>query len=184
MNRIAEFIVKKRLAIITAGVAVTLILGYFSTKLTINSNFMSYLPDDDRKVMLFERTDSLYATGNIIVIGMSNTENTIITPEGISVIRQVTDSISEIEGVEKVTGLTNVIDIRHRNDGVEIGRLMDEEIISDSLPSLQSYILNKEMYRGRLLSEDGRSTAIIVFVGTAADKEMTCLMKSGDRIPN
>ena len=81
MNRIAEFIVKKRLAIITAGVAVTLILGYFSTRLTINSNFMSYLPDDDRKVMLFERTDSLYATGNIIVIGMSNTENTIITPE-------------------------------------------------------------------------------------------------------
>lgn len=171
MNRIAEFIVKKRLAIITAGVAITLILGYFSTKLTINSNFMSYLPDDDRKVMLFERTDSLYATGNIIVIGISNTENTIITPEGISVIRQVTDSISEIEGVEKVTGLANVIDIRHRNDGVEIGRLMDEEIIPDSLPSLQSYILNKEMYRGRLLSEDGRSTAIIVFVGTAADKE-------------
>ncbi|WP_179209450.1 hypothetical protein [Porphyromonas gingivalis] len=37
MNRIAEFIVKKRLAIITAGVAITLILGYFSTKLTINS---------------------------------------------------------------------------------------------------------------------------------------------------
>lgn len=171
MNNIAQLIVKYRLSIIVICIVITLILGHFASRLTVNSNFMSYLPKEDCKVVLFEQVDSLYSTGNIVIIGVSDKNDLILTKTKIDIIRQVTESISSIEGIEKVTSLSNVIDIRGSIDGVEIRQLIDDNIDDNSLPQLQEYILSKDLYREKLLSIDGHSTALVAFIKNSADKE-------------
>lgn len=173
MLRFAKFITKYRLAVIISSALLTLLFGFYATRLSINSDFTSYLPKDDEKVALFNAADSLYASGNIVIVAVGDTLQSIISPEGIGIIQEITDKTTDIEGVEKVTSLANVIDIKHNEYGIEIGRLLDEEETDVSSKTLEKYILEKEMYKGKLLSEDARYSAVLIFIRPDADKEET-----------
>ena len=78
---------------------------------------------------------------------------------------QITASVKEIEGVSSVTSLTNIMDIKEGESGMEIGKLVDEYDLPDSpeeLSHLKARVLSKDMYKGAIVSEDGTS-AIIIF---------------------
>ena len=193
MQRFAQFIVRYRVATLVVAAAITALLGFCITRLRINADFMSYLPKDDEQVRLFQELDSLYATGNIVGIGIQAPGESIMTVEGLGLVQRITDSLAAMEGVEKVTSLTNVIDIRHTDEGAEIGRLVDDDTLAElaeasaaggdstglrvspaleaKLDSLGCYTLAKAMYRGQLLADGGRSTAIMLFIGTGVDED-------------
>ena len=193
MQRFAQFIVRYRVATLVAAAAITALLGFCITRLRINADFMSYLPKDDKQVRLFQDLDSLYATGNIVGIGIQAPGESIMTVEGLGLVQRITDSLAAMEGVEKVTSLTNVLDIRHTDEGAEIGRLVDDDTLAElaeasaagadstglevgsalaaRLDSLGRYTLAKAMYRGQLLADGGRSTAIMLFIGTGVDED-------------
>ena len=193
MQRFAQFIVRYRVATLVVAAAITALLGFCITRLRINADFMSYLPKDDEQVRLFQELDSLYATGNIVGIGIQAPGESIMTVEGLGLVQRITDSLAAMEGVEKVTSLTNVIDIRHTDEGAEIGRLVDDDTLAElaeasaaggdstglrvspaleaKLDSLGRYALAKAMYRGQLLADGGRSTAIMLFIGTGVDED-------------
>ena len=193
MQRFAQFIVRYRVATLVVAAAITALLGFCITRLRINADFMSYLPKDDEQVRLFQELDSLYATGNIVGIGIQAPGESIMTVEGLGLVQRITDSLAAMEGVEKVTSLTNVIDIRHTDEGAEIGRLVDDDTLAElaeasaaggdstglrvspaleaRLDSLGRYTLAKAMYRGQLLADGGRSTAIMLFIGTGVDED-------------
>ena len=131
MQRFAQFIVRYRVATLVVAAAITALLGFCITRLRINADFMSYLPKDDEQVRLFQELDSLYATGNIVGIGIQAPGESIMTVEGLGLVQRITDSLAAMEGVEKVTSLTNVIDIRHTDEGAEIGRLVDDDTLAE-----------------------------------------------------
>ena len=193
MQRFAQFIVRYRVATLVVAAAITALLGFCITRLRINADFMSYLPKNDEQVQLFQELDSLYATGNIVGIGIQAPGESIMTVEGLGLVQRITDSLAAMEGVEKVTSLTNVLDIRHTDEGAEIGRLVDDDTLAElaeagaaggdstglevgsalaaKLDSLGCYTLAKAMYRGQLLADGGRSTAIMLFIGTGVDED-------------
>lgn len=180
MKKFSNFIIRYRVLILVVSFLTTLFMTYQIKDLTINSNFMSYLPKSDKKVALFNYVDSVYSSGNIIVVGIEN-QNGIISKHGIETLQEISGKIEQLSGVEQITGLTNVMDIRNTIDGMEIGRLMDNYNV-DSLSVLQDYILSKDLYKDRLLSADGKFSAILVFVNSLSDKsvvanEIDCLLK-------
>ena len=59
--------------------------------------------------------------GMIIV----ETDN-VFTKEVLEHVQQLTDSLIELDGISSVTSLTNIIDIKGGEDGLEIGNLVDE----------------------------------------------------------
>ncbi|MCK7509026.1 MAG: hypothetical protein MZV70_36660 [Desulfobacterales bacterium] len=62
------------------------------------------------------------------------------------------------EGVSTVTSLTNIIDIKSTEEGIEVGKLVDEYNLpqtQDELDSLKKYVLSKDLYKGSIVSEDG-----------------------------
>jgi predicted RND superfamily exporter protein len=72
-----------------------------------------------------------------------------------------------------VTSLTTIMDVRQVEDNLEIGPLVDGASIPDTpqgLESLKRYALGKEMYRGRIVSEDGKATLIVCQLQEQADK--------------
>jgi hypothetical protein len=79
-----------------------------------------------------------------------------------------------LDGVSYVTSLTNILDIK--NDelfGIEIGKLIDEYELPESLEELQTikeYTLSKDMYKGRLISDDSKTSLIVCRLDTEADK--------------
>jgi predicted RND superfamily exporter protein len=171
MKKLAQIVIKLRTFIVITTILVTLILGYFIKDLKINPDIFSYLPKSDPAVKLFDYIGEKYA-GNYLAIVALETDD-VFSKETIERINQLTNEFKLVDGVSYVTSLTNVLDIKKGKGGIEIGKLIDEYNLpqtDEELKKLKSYTLSKDMYRGRIVSEDSKATLIICRLREDVDK--------------
>ncbi|MBN2322790.1 MAG: MMPL family transporter [Spirochaetes bacterium] len=162
MRRFAETVLKWRVVIIVLTVIITVVFGFGMTKLTINSDFTSYLKPSDPAMKLFNRIGDEYGGSHILMVAVRSGD--IVTYPSLLFIKDLTDLYEEIEGVSTVTSLLNIIDIRDAGYGLEVGKLIDENAIPEDdteLSSLREYILSNDTYSGKIISPDGSTTLII-----------------------
>jgi len=171
MDRISSRIIQFRWIIILIAVLITLFLGYQIKDIQINSDVIESLPDDDPDALLFKQIGEHFG-GNDMGIVILETDNVYKT-EVLEHVSQLTDTIKEIEGVNSVTSLTNIIDIKGGDFGIEVGKLVDEYDFPDTpeeLEKLKQRVNSKDLYRGSIVSEDG--TATLVIFTLASDVEI------------
>jgi predicted RND superfamily exporter protein len=162
MSIFFHLILKARLAIIIIATVITLVLGFFLKDIEINPDITSYLPKDDPVVSRFDKIGAEYG-GNLMALVVIQSEN-IFTAEQIAYINQLTNEFEILEGVSYVTSLTNILDIRKGEFGIEIGRLVDRYALPTTegeLTTLRDYVLDSDIYRGRIISRDGTASLII-----------------------
>ena len=134
MEKFFSKIIKLRWVIIFLVIAITAFLGLQIPDIKINSDVISSLPESDKDAALIKKIGSKFGgnkTGMIII----ETEN-IFTAEILGHIRQITDTLTETENISSVLSLTNAVDIRSEEDGIEISKLVDEETIPESQEEL------------------------------------------------
>lgn len=172
MKKFAEKILAHKWLIIILVSVLTIFLGYQLKNLTINADLLSSLPDDDPDALLMKQIGKDF-NGNSMGMVILETDN-VYRADVLEHVRMITDTISEIDGVSSVQSLTNIINIKHGDFGVEIGSLVDEWDIPDTpekLQELRSNVMSNKMYRGNIVSEDGTSTLIIFTLKDGADVE-------------
>jgi len=170
MNKITSLILKLRWLIIVTVIVITGILGYFIKDITINSDVINSLPDDDPHATLIKKVGEEFG-GNKMGMVILECQN-IFTPDVILHVRQITDSLKVIPGISSVTSLTSIIDIKGGEEGLEIGMLIDEYNLPESnaeLSALKERVFAKDMYRGAIVSEDETATIIIFSLQEDAD---------------
>ncbi len=172
MERFALRIIKWKWVIIVVVLGLTLIFGYQIKYLKINSDILSTLPDDDPTALLYKNIGKQFGGNEIGMIVLET--NDVFKTEILQHIKQITDSLRITDGVSTVTSLTNILDIKSSDWGIEIGNLVDEYDLPDDqseLDSLKGYVFSKEMYKGAIVSEDGTATVILFTVFSDADKQ-------------
>ena len=171
MNGLIGKILKFRKLIIILTVLITIILSYGITKLTISSDITKYLKPDDPVMILFNKLGDQYGGNLNLIVGI--TADDIISTPVLNLIKILTNEYKKVDGVETVTSLINIIDIKNTGYGLEVGNLIDENDIPDTkaeLSQLKEYIFLKETYPGKIISKDGKSTIIICRLSPEADK--------------
>ena len=174
MNKFSDLVIKYRKIVVFISLLITLILGYSLKELKINPDITSYLPKNDPTVKLFDYIGEEYG-GNFLVMIALETDD-VFNKETIERINYLTSQFKLVEGVNYVTSLTNVLDIKQVEEGIEIGRLVDEYDLPgtpEALQELKTYTLSKDLYRGRLISEDAKVTLIICRLNDDVDKIKT-----------
>ncbi len=171
MNKLAKGIVKLKWLIIIAVVALTAFFGYQLKDLKIDADVINSLPDDDSTAVLFTNIGNKYGgnTMGMVILQADNVFNTKVLED----VKQITNTIKYIDGISTVTSLTDVLDIKNADGGIEIGKLIDEYDIprtKQKLDSLKTYIFSKDMY-GSIVSEDGTSTLVMFTLLDNADKQ-------------
>lgn len=152
---------------------VILLTAFFSfqlSKLTIDADVLSSLPDDDQHAVLLKKIGQNFG-GNRMGIVILETDN-IYQASVIEHIRTLTDTIAKIEGISSVSSLSNIINIKGGEDGIEIGRLVDEYEIPQSkeaFDELRSNIAANEMYKGSIVSEDETSCLVVFTLEDSAN---------------
>jgi predicted RND superfamily exporter protein len=140
------------------------------SKVVINSDLISYLDDDNPVVSLFDHVGEQYGGNDIIMVAVEGED--IFTNEALTVIRDITESFHTVSGVMSVTSLTDVLDMRDTEFGLEIKRLINKnDIPTDNLEleALREYTLGREMYAGKIISNDGRITLITIRIHPDVD---------------
>ncbi|MDO9579570.1 MAG: MMPL family transporter [Bacteroidales bacterium] len=172
MEKFAEAIVKFRWLIIITVLGLTLIFGYQIKNLKINSDVISSLPDNDPAASLYKKVGTQFG-GNDMGMIVLEADN-IFKAEVLQHVKQITDSLKITDGISTVTSITNIIDIKNDDGGIEIGKLVDEYNLPESkqqLDSLKTYVFSKEMYKGTIVSDDGTATLIMFTMLNDADKQ-------------
>jgi len=167
----ARFVIRFRVFILVIIAGITGLLGYAMRDLTIDPDVIGYFPSDDPAVELFNRIGDEYGGTSMAIIALETDE--IFRRQTIADIAALTDSLKTVPGVVSVTSLADVIDIRSTSEGLEIARLINtDNLPADSveLAQLRTYALSKDLVRGRILSEDHTTTALIVRLSQGIDE--------------
>lgn len=141
---------------------ITLFFGYQMRNLKINSDIINSLPEDDPAASMYKKIGEKYK-GSTIGIIIFNSEN-LYSAKSIEDIARITETVNKVEGVESVTSITNIINIKSDSLGMEVGQLVDEYNLPKSaseLKALKEEIDQNEMYKGDIVSTDGKSTIIM-----------------------
>ncbi|MCH9006928.1 MMPL family transporter, partial [candidate division KSB1 bacterium] len=128
------------------------------------------LPDSDPDAVLLKQIGEKFG-GNRIGMVILETDD-VFTTEVLSHVRQITDSIKEMEYISSVTSITNIMDINGGEFGLEVGALVDPyELPSGKkeLDKLKKRVYSKELFKGTIVSEDGMATIIIFTLYDDAD---------------
>jgi hydrophobe/amphiphile efflux-3 (HAE3) family protein len=174
MERLAQRIIKLKWLIIAAVIGLTIFLGYQIRYLTINSDILSTLPDDEATAHLYKSIGKQFGGNDIGMIVLETDD--VFKTDVLQHIKQITDSLRITIGVSTVTSLTNILDIKSSEWGIEIGKLVDEYDLPDEqseLDSLKNYTFSKDMYKGAIVSEDGTATVIMFTLLQDADMQTT-----------
>jgi len=171
LQTFSEFIIRHRSMVLSAVFAITCFLGYGFSKVTINSDILSYLDPADPAIALFNRVGDDYG-GNTLAMVAVESEN-IFSAESLELINSLTEKYKQIPGVMAVMSLTNIMDIKKTDVGLEISKLIDNKNIPsapEALEALRDYTLNKDMYAGSIVSHDGKVTVIVCRLSSEMDK--------------
>ncbi|MCX7973042.1 MAG: efflux RND transporter permease subunit [Candidatus Aminicenantes bacterium] len=169
--RFFQFVFRFRWPIVLGTVLLTLILAWPISRLKINADLTSYLPRTDTAVKTLEYIADTYG-GNFVAVIAFESED-VFQPSTLEALRQLTSQLQLLEGVNYVTSLTNVLDLKKSEEGLEIGKLIrDEDFPIDEAKAkeLREYVLAKKRFRGRLVSADGRVALLIVALRKDVDK--------------
>jgi len=172
MKKLADGILKLRWFIIGLVVALTLFLGFQIRDITINSDVITSLPDDDPDAVLLRRIGDQFG-GNRMGMIILETDD-IFKTEVLEHLKQISDTLRTIEGISSVTSLVDIIDIKGGEYGIEVGKLVDEWELPETpeeLAALRERVNAKEMYKGNIVSEDESATLIIFTLPDDADMQ-------------
>jgi len=172
MLKLAKFIVKMRLPIIVLVIVITAFFAYKAKDLKIDSDITNSLPDSDPAAKLYKDIGDRYE-GNSAAMVILETENVFDTIV-LNDVLKITDSLQAINGVSYVTSVTNIIDIKSSDWGIEIGKLVDPYNMPQSqhdLDSLRDRVFEKDMYHGVLISDDSTTTVIVATLTSDANRD-------------
>ena len=173
MEKLAGLVIRFRWFLISMVVLLTAFFGFHLVQITINSDIISTLPEDDPIAGLYLSVGDEFGGNDMGMIVLET--DVVLTNEVLLDVHRITDSIMFMDGIATVTSLTNVMDIRSSEWGIEIGKLIDPydlPVEQQVLDHLGAYIDSVDMYRGSLISEDGTSTVIMFTLTGDADHQV------------
>ena len=170
VRTISEKIIAFKWPIIILVTVLTIILGLQIRNLRIDADVLSSLPESDPDAVLMKQIGENFG-GNRMGIVILETDN-IYRSDVIRHIGIATDTIERIDGISSVSSLTNIINIKGGDNGIEIGGLVDEYQIPESeedFDQLRENIAANAMYKGSIVSEDETSSLIVFTLNDDAD---------------
>ncbi len=125
----------------------------------------SLVLENDADLYYYRQITERYGSGALLLLAYT-AENDLFAPETLADLKELRDQLRRIEGVESVTTILDVPLI------YTTGTSLSEVADADNLLTLEKSEVDKEtvvrelrenpLYKGRLLSDDGRTTSLLI----------------------
>ncbi|MBW1743221.1 MAG: RND family transporter [Deltaproteobacteria bacterium] len=159
--RISQGLLRYRFFILS--VICLLFLGsiYQIFELRADFSLEALILTEDEEGKFFEEFKERFEESDRDIIVLLQGE-TLFRPDGVALIQQLTEALEEVDGVEKVVTALNAPLIRGTEEGVRIESLTDLASKNPSeIGGLKQKALDNRMFRRTLISEDGKTLALL-----------------------
>lgn len=166
VGRVSYLIFHWRLPLLILGIAITLGLGYSATHLRVDAGFEKMIPLHHEYMKTLLRYRDTFGGANKVIVAVKNHRGTIYEPEFMETLRQVTDEVFFLEGVERASVLSlfspNVRYTEVVEDGFRGGTVVDADFDGspEHLRRVQEHVLKSD-WIGRIVATD-QTAALVV----------------------
>ncbi len=162
MKKFADLVQGKPKLVLAFLFVMTLIMGFGLSKLETRNNQESELPKDDPIVITNKHLESVFGKKDVLIIGIES--NDIFTTPTLTKIVKLSEELKKVDGVieDEISSIATINNIQGKEWGLEVGPLMEEAPTTpEDIQTLKKEILNNELIQGKLISKDGKFTAIV-----------------------
>ncbi len=145
--------------------ATLLLVGFFSfflPQVTPRNDSDDFVTDGDQATLFHEKFKKIFDKSDFFVIAYKQKD--LFTVPHLQELKEITDSLLNLENVRDVVSLANVADMRGTEDSFEVDDFLSKiPSPPEALDALRRRALANPLYQRTLISEDGNTTAIVVF---------------------
>jgi predicted RND superfamily exporter protein len=159
---VARFITRFSGWIIMTTLAAVLLSSVFIFRLNFE-NDMTYWVDKNSKLgRLPHYINEKFGSNTPLLVAIDFGD--VFTFRHLNQLNTFSDELFKLQGVDDVVSLANVEDIVSTEEGIKVKKLIDYPLSDDeqSLARLKEYILSKNVYAGRIVSDNGRVALVMV----------------------
>jgi len=160
--RVSQGILRYRVLILSVICLLILVSVYQVFRLRVDFSFEAIMLTDDEEATFFEEFKERFEEAGRDIIVLLQDE-TLLGPEGIPVIRELTEALEQVDGVEEVLTVLNAPLVQGTDKGLQIESLDDR--LSNSrleMARLRETALQNRILQRSFVSDDGRTLAIFV----------------------
>lgn len=165
-NKIARFIIQYRLSLILLIGIITIVMGYYASRVQMSYDFARTVPLDDPDMVMLQRFRAQFGEdGNIIAIGVK--DSAIFEQRNFEAYRTLGRNIKQISGVSEVISLPlmkmilkDTANTRFYLANIFPDRMKD----SRQYDSLLKFALDQKFYSGRLINETNGATMTVITI--------------------
>jgi uncharacterized protein len=165
-TRLAQFIIRFRLPLIGVILAITVVMGYYATKVEMSYDPGRTVPEDDPEMVFLQKFKQQFGEdGNIIAVGLR--DSAIFQIKNFNRFRELNKQIKSIEGVNNLLSMPEVKIIRKDTANIRfyLDALFPKEINSQvELDSLLGALRNQKFYMGQLVNGQNGATMMLISV--------------------
>jgi uncharacterized protein len=165
-NKIARFIIQYRLSLIILIGVITVIMGYYASKVQMSYDTNRTVPlSDPDMIALNEFRAQFGEDGNVIVVGMQ--DSAIYQLKNFEAYRQMSRNIKQIGGVNEVMSLPVMKAILKdtANDRFYLANIFPQPIRSETdFDSLLNLALGQKAYSSQMINTANGATMMLIFV--------------------
>jgi predicted RND superfamily exporter protein len=155
-----------------ASILFTLLIGSFFffhlPRVQTRADMDDFFPPSEPNVALHKAIKKHYPRNDFFTVAFQ--DRSLFTPNGLKNLTELTEAIEALPDVKEVVSLANVDDMRGTDEVFGVEPFLSEIPTNlNALEQLRRRAVNKPLYRNLLISPEGTSTAIAIFLPDNAD---------------
>ncbi|MCP4136940.1 MAG: RND family transporter [bacterium] len=163
MNRLIELIIKKNRVVVIIILAVTIPFAYYYTQQQFVNHIDIYFAEDNPHLKAYKEFREIYGNEELVVIAFEDKD--IFSNEKIDIVREITNTVSAMDGIQDVFSITEAEEARGEEGSVSFRKIISEPPLSnEDLASIKKRTMEHELVVHNLLSKNGLMTAIMVTI--------------------
>ena len=167
LRRYVTAIVGRPKLVIAGVMLVTLVLGFFISRLRVLLDVDQQIPPGHPLVIVGKRIEKLFGGKYMTVVGFYSESGTIYTPANLGKVKRVTEALEKIPGVKPGSVLSlmspRIKDVHSTDDALEITPLAPKVPSNDAeIAAFKQRVKANAFLTSLFVSDDGRSTAVLV----------------------
>jgi predicted RND superfamily exporter protein len=168
IDRFVAALVGYRGVLLGLAVALVALAYYPSTKITIDRRIDRMFSPEDQRFKNYQDFKNSFGDSETTVVGYD--DPMLFTVEGMERLESFHDQISQVDGVTSVLSLKSVF----RQSAPLDRRRFSQQLAANAVTpeALRSEILSSRIYRGRFVSEDGKTPLLWVEIASSAKQSV------------
>jgi uncharacterized protein len=167
LRRYVTAVVNRPKLVIAIVIAVTLVLGFFISRIRMLLDVDSQIPPGHPLVVVGQRIVKLFGGKYVTVVGFYPEKGTIYTPAILAKVKRVTEALEKLPGVKpgSVVSLMSprVKDVASSDEALEIKPLATKVPANDAeIAAFRERVQANAFITSLFVSDDGRATSVLV----------------------